>query len=314
MVREQTIGGARMTDGAEQFAQAAGVLPAEVGRCALALPEEVRRCAEEIRLRLGRPPTVTLPEGERPIPGAPTVTERALQELLERAGRWSLHTVLEQVRRGYLTLEGGHRLGLCGTAVTQEDRIIALRELTSADLRIARHVRGGAAEIIDSLYHEGRLQSTLIAAPPGAGKTTLLRDLICTVSDGGAGRAPLRVAVADERGELAGAFGRQPLGAHTDVLTGCPKATAVLMLLRAMSPQVVAVDEITVPEDVRAMEQAMGCGAVLLATAHGGGAEDLYRRPLYREMMTRGIFRRVVTIRMEGGRRLLSVSKAGEGT
>lgn len=300
-----------MTDAAERFAQAAGVLPGALGRCALALPEQVRSRAEEIRLRLGRPPSVTLPEGERPIPGAPPVTGQVLQELLERASRWSLHTVLEQLRRGYLTLEGGHRLGLCGTAVTQGDRVVALRELTSADLRIARHVRGGAREIIETLYRDGRLQSTLIVAPPGAGKTTLLRDLICTVSDGSEGHGSLRVAVADERGELAGAFGRLALGAHTDVLTGCPKATAILMLLRAMSPQVVAVDEITVPEDVRAMEQAMGCGAVLLATAHGNGTEDLRRRPLYREMMARGIFRNVVTIRVEDGLRRLCVSDAG---
>ena len=182
--------------------------------------------------------------------------------------------------------------------------VIALRDVTSANLRIAREIRGDARKLAGELYRDGTIDNALILGPPGSGKTTLLRDLIRALSDGEGERSGLRVAVADERSELAGSFGHLALGARTDVLSGCPKALAIPMLLRAMSPQVVAVDEITVPADISAMEQAVGCGAALLATAHGSGTEDLGRRPLYRRMMERGIFRIVITIRVADGRRV----------
>ena len=303
-----------MEDHSKAFDQAAEILPQEVRRCVLALPEQVKDRAEEIRLRLGRRPTVLLPDGELSVPDAEPVTRQTLQLLVERASRWSLHTVLDQIRRGYLTLEGGHRLGLCGTTVMEQGRIMALRDVTSADLRIARFLHGDAHRLAEALFADGALQNTLILAPPGAGKTTLLRDLIRAVSDGDAGRAGLRVAVADERGELAGGSGQPELGARTDVLSGCPKAVAIPMLLRAMSPQVIAVDEITAPEDIQAMEQTVGCGVALLATAHGSSAEDMLHRPLYRRLMGKKIFRRILTIRIWNGKRITGMIPADEIT
>ena len=120
---------------------------------------------------------------------------------------------------------------------------------------------------------------------------------------------PHRVGVADERGELGAGELRYDLGPRTDVLENCPKAQGLMMLLRGMAPQVLAVDEITAPEDVRAMEAAAGCGAVLLATAHGGSLEELSQRPVYRELLERKIFRRFVMISMEGGERRYQVAE-----
>ena len=185
------------------YRQAAGVLPLRLRQGALALSLEEQAKVEELRLRAGRPMSAVLPEGERTIPGAPVGT-RELEQLLEIASRASLHAVLDQVRRGYLTVEGGHRLGLCGTAGMREGELHSLRQLSSANLRIARQVRGAAEGILDRLCPDGRLESTLILAPPGLGKTTLLRDLIRLVSDG-AGCRPLRVSLADERGDLCAA-------------------------------------------------------------------------------------------------------------
>ena len=297
---------ARQASRQRAYEQAAQVLPLGLRRAALSLPPEEQGRAEEFRLRQGQPLTAVFPEGERPL-SRERVSGRELEQLLELASRASVHTVLDQLRRGYLTVEGGHRVGLCGTAVFREGALVNLRNLSSAAVRIARQCAGAAEPVWDRLAGpEGALESALIVAPPGAGKTTLLRDLIRMASDGARG-TPQRVGLADERGEVAALWGGAPqldVGRRTDVVEGCPKAQALMMLLRAMNPQLLAADEITAPEDLRALEAAAGCGVSLLATAHGRDRADLSRRPLYRELMAAGIFRRLVYIRLQdGGRR-----------
>jgi len=294
----------------KSYRQAVRILPEPLRSAALAIGERDMARVEELRLRIGRVPALVLPEGEMDIVKTAQVTGEDLARLVEIASRWSLHTVLEQLRRGFLTVEGGHRLGLCGTAVIDGDRIQTLRDISSANLRVARQLRGLARPVAGQLWRGGQMQNTLVLAPPGAGKTTLLRDLIRCISDGEAG-PPRRVAVADERGELAAVWCGQPqmeLGGCTDVLDGCPKAQAITLLLRGMNPQVIAVDEITAEEDIRAMEQAVGCGVSLLATAHGTDAEDLRSRPLYRQLLEKNIFRNLITIRTEGEKRTYHVT------
>ena len=286
-----------------EFEQAAAVLPPELRQQALALPAQERERAEELRLRCGWPMAAVFPEGEVPL-GGRKVVPQDLELLIEIASRASVHAVLTQLREGYLTIEGGHRLGLCGTAVLENGQMRNLRALSSVSIRIARQRPGAALPLLSGLMEGGRLCSTLIAAPPGMGKTTLLRDLVRCISDG-EGTPPLRVGLADERGEVAALYGGVPqlcVGRRTDVIEGCPKAQGAMLLLRAMNPQVLAMDEITAPEDVGALLTAAGCGAVLLATAHGEG-DELTRRPLYRTMLEERIFQRVVSIqRTEQGR------------
>ena len=291
------------------YRQAVSVLPEPLRSRALEVDRSHMSRTEEIRLRVGRSASLVLPEGELVIPGTGAVEPEELKHLVEIASRWSVHTVLEQLCRGYLTIEGGHRLGLCGTVVMEGERIHALRDISAVNLRVARQLPGVAKGVVGQLVGNKRLQNTLILGPPGAGKTTFLRDLIRCFSAGD-GVSPLRVAVADERGELAAMWGGRPqmeLGERTDVLDGCPKAMAIPLLLRGMGPQVIAVDEITAPEDIVAMEQAVGCGVALLATAHGADEEDLRRRPLYRLMLEKGIFQKLVTIRVEKGLRNIRV-------
>ena len=294
----------------KSYQEIASVLPLHMRGAVSALPESVQGRVEELRLRLGQGITAVCSDGELDL-GGPAVQRRDLEQLVELASRTSLHTVLPQICRGYLTVAGGHRIGLTGTAVMSGGEITGLRAFSGADLRIARQVRGAADPVLDRLCKGGNPVNTLILAPPGLGKTTLLRDLIRKVSEGEGCRS-MRVSLADERGEVAACFEGRPqldVGKRTDVLEGCPKAEGLILLLRAMNPQVLAADEITAPEDVRAFELAAGCGTVLFATAHGSCREDLRRRPLYRQMLESGIFRRLVLVHRVGGVRTYTVEE-----
>lgn len=287
-----------------RYAQAIRILPPRLRECAAGLSEEKQIQAEEIRLRVGYPMAVVLPEGERLL-SEKSVQQSDLERLVELASGASVHTVLEQLRQGYLTIEGGHRVGLCGSVVLQDGSVHRLTNFSSANIRIARQMTGVAHFVLDRLWDGGTLSSTLILAPPGMGKTTLLRDLIRVISEGDGGLS-LRVAVVDERGELAASRCGIPqlnMGRQTDVLDGCPKAQGLMMLLRSMNPQVLAMDEITSPEDIRAMQTAVGCGVILLATAHGTGLEDLNLRTLYQPLLKDRLFQRLVLIRWENGER-----------
>lgn len=278
-----------------------------------ALSQETQGSIEEIRLRLGRPLSVTLPNGEFPLDGR-TVDGETLSLVLERASRCSVHTVLEQIRNGYVTVQGGHRLGLCGTGVVENGSLVNLRAISSISLRQAREVKGIGEEVLPALFEGKRLQNTLILAPPGQGKTTLLRDLIRAVSYG-EGCVPLRVGLADERGEVAAMWEGRPMldvGVRTDVMDGCPKSVGMMTLLRGMNPQVLAVDEITQEEDGEALLQAVGCGVSLLATVHGGTVADLQRRKVFRQLVQEGVFERFILIRGVGKAREYRVVKGEE--
>ena len=287
-----------------RYQDAAAVLPVRLRKLALALPEEQQAEAEEFRLRAGRPMTVLLPGGEVPLDAF--VEPEELETLCDLATEFSRYAAAETLREGYLSVRGGFRVGLCGTAVMKDGANTNLKNFSSAVVRIAREKKGIADELALKLFPDGEFASTLILSPPGGGKTTLLRDLVRRLSEGVEGFGPRRVSLIDERGEVAVMYRGEPqmdVGPHTDVLDACPKALGIPIVLRAMNPQIIAVDEITVREDLKAAAMAAGCGVRLLATIHAAGVEELAQKPLYRQLLEDRVFRLAVRIvRTEAGR------------
>ena len=282
-----------------RYEQAAALLPLRWQQQARQLPPRQMARAEELRLRAGGPMTVLLPEGERSLGAA--VTPEDLETLCDLATDYSRYAAEETLREGYLSVRGGFRVGLCGTAVMKDGESTALRDLSSAAVRIAREQRGIGEAVAPRLFRDGRYQNTLLLSPPGGGKTTLLRDLVRCLSSGGTGRPGLRVSLIDERGEVAvmvQGMAQMEIGCHTDVMDGCPKAVAIPMLLRSANPQIIAVDEITQAEDLLAMEEAAHCGVRFVATIHADSDADLQRRPLLRKLQRTQIFEKAICIQM----------------
>ena len=284
-----------------RYEQSCEFLPHRLKSLALSLPDKQKERVEELRLRVMHPLTVLTLEGElnaAPDGRASLVTAEDLEQMLGAVTEYSRYACIETLRQGFLPLRGGFRLGVCGSAVVRDGEVSNLKDISSLALRIVCEHIGLGSDIAPQLFSaDGRFLSTLILSSPGSGKTTLLRDLIRVLSLGDSEHRALRVAVIDERCELAVCCkgrAQMELGNHTDVLSLCPKAVGIPMVLRGMNPQWLAVDEITQPEDLAAIRQAGGCGVRLLATIHAGSVEELENRPLCRELFSLGIFRQVL--------------------
>mgnify|MGYP001036467025 CR=1 FL=1 len=290
---------------AARYEDACALLPGRLRAAAMTVERSRKAETEEIRLRIGRPVALTLPAMELSLPQT-RVIRGDLEQVLDRATEYSRYVAAETLRHGYVTAEGGFRIGVCGTALPCGERNEGIRDVSSLAIRIPRVREDAARPVLPELLEEGRPLSALVLSPPGGGKTTLLRDLVRLLSQGTELAPPCRVALVDERGELAAVHRGRPqleVGCRTDVLDGCPKALAVPMLLRAMSPQVIALDEVAMPEDVAAVCTAANCGVTLLATVHAASLQDLRGRQVGRALLECGVFRRAVVIEGLGAAR-----------
>jgi len=287
-----------MTQQIKRFESAVSLLPPSLRQAYAGLRPDQKAQAEEIRLRVGTPPALTLGGREITVGDSP-VEPAAIAQLLERATHSSLHAVAQELKEGFITVGEGHRLGIAGTAVVKGGEVTTMRTVSSAALRIAREHTGCAQETVQQIWTPGDpFPSTLLVSPPGIGKTTFLRDMIRSVSTGG-----LRVGVVDERRELAALQAGVPrfdLGPRADVIEGAPKAEMAMLLVRTMAPDVLAMDEITAPRDVDALEQVVNCGVSVIATVHGADLEDVLNRPALRGLLDRGHFTYAVFLRRRG--------------
>ena len=215
---------------------------------------------------------------------------------MEYVSNYSMYAYESQLRQGYITIRGGHRVGIAGKVVLENGRVKTITEIGMINIRFAREYIGCSKKIMPYVTECGNLLSTLIISPPGGGKTTLLRDMIREMASEKEGKT---VGVVDERSEIAACYLGVPqndLGVTTDVLDGCPKAEGMLMLLRSMAPDVIAVDEIGTKEDMQAICQVANCGCKILATIHGTSIEEIRDKPFLKEIIGLNIFQRFLVL------------------
>lgn len=271
---------------------------------------------QEIRLRACRPIILLLNQREFFLDKTGAITkcpeqayilqDRELQAILNHICKYSVYAYADEMKQGYITIAGGHRIGIAGQVVLErEHEIRSMKYIGSLNIRISHEIMGAADSILPYLYVKGEVQNVLLISPPGCGKTTLLRDLIRQVSDGsrfGAGRT---VGVVDERSEIAASYmgkAQNDVGIRTDVLDACPKAEGMLLLIRAMAPRILAVDELGTKEDVQALNQAALSGIGIMATIHGEGIEDIKHKVFLQELLKKRIFKRYIVLGKENGR------------
>ncbi len=232
------------------------------------------------------------------------VSRNEMRETMEYIGNYSLYAFEDEIRQGFITIQGGHRVGIAGKAVMEADRVKNIKHISFINIRLSHQVKGCANKVIPYITVEDHVYHTLIISPPRCGKTTLLRDIIRQLSDGNSARSGMTVGVVDERSEIGACYMGVPqndLGIRTDILDCCPKADGMLMLIRSMSPEVIAVDEIGQREDLNAIEYVINCGCRLVATVHGSCIDDIKLKPVLGRMVKEKLFERYIILNNRAG-------------
>lgn len=259
---------------------------------------------EEIRLRIGKPIIIKNKNTEwsitndnltKNISSGYIVTKKNLYETFELITNYSAYAFENEIKNGFITIAGGHRIGLAGKIVREAGKIKTISNISSLNFRIAHEIKNSAQPIIK--YVSNPLANTIIISPPGCGKTTLLRDIIRILSE------HYTISVIDERSEIGSCYlgtAQNDLGLHTDILDSCPKTEGMLMALRAMSPQIIAVDEIGTLDDANAIENITNSGVKIICTLHGKNLADIKNREFIKSMVNEKIFERYIFLQEIG--------------
>lgn len=301
-----------------RLAQAAGCLSPPLYRAAEPYFSNLENKAQELRLRLGRPLSIVCPKHtyfitrhgsltDLPCGDLIKVSREEIQETFERLCDYSVYAHRREIVNGFVTLRGGHRAGICGTAVTDKDGMVNVRDISSINLRIAREHKGCADAVFKAVKND--FGGVLLCGAPCSGKTTLLRDLARKISLS----ERQNVSLIDERGELAATTAGEAQNdvGLCDVFDGYPKAQAMEQALRTMSPQVIVCDEIGSREDVRTVRQALNSGVRIIAAAHARTKQELFARQGLRELLSTGAFSTVIFL--QGRERAGEISEIFRG-
>jgi stage III sporulation protein AA len=237
--------------------------------------------------------------------------EEDMREMITFLSKYSLYAFEEDIKSGFITLEGGHRVGIAGQVRMEDKRVADIRYISFLNIRIAKQRKNCSKEIIPYMIAYRNIYNTLIVSPPGIGKTTYLRDCIRILSNGTAYLKGQKVCVIDERSEIAACHLGVPqndVGIRTDVLDRCSKAQGMLLMLRSMSPQIIAVDELGSKEDYLAVEQALNCGSRILGTVHAGNIQELEEKEIIGNWVRERIFGRYIILKkMDNGNRKFEI-------
>lgn len=292
-----------------KYDQAVGALSERLRSRLLAIPHEIKYTVREIRLRSGRPLSISTGQKDyyileaggtalSPRAGVYTVTPQDVSDSFRVLCGYSIHSCQNEIRGGYITVEGGHRAGICGSAIVEDGQVSGLREISSINLRVARQIYGAATDLIDRTYPDG-VCGTLIVGSPASGKTTVLKDLIRQLASGADGSCR-KIAVIDERGEIAAMHKGRPqndLGVSADIFDGYPKGEGMNIAIRSMAPEIIVCDEIGSQEDAEAILNSLNAGVKVIATAHAASMRELSSRRHIMELIETGAFPKIVLLK-----------------
>ncbi len=228
-------------------------------------------------------------------------SKEELSEIVTLLCENSVYSNQEHIKKGFIPLRGGHRAGITGRCIEENGKIKYITDFSAVNIRIAREIKGAADSVMPHIYNGKRVLNTLIVSPPGCGKTTMLRDIARKL---GSPFFMKKVAIADERGEIAACFegiAENDIGSLSFVMDNCPKAEGIVSLIRAMNPDIVITDEIGTKEDVYAVMQALNSGVSVIASAHGFSVSDVKRKSGIKELLSEGAFEKVIILSRKKG-------------
>ena len=272
------------------------------------LPQSIRKILQElnqfdklqeIRMKVNKPLIFQIGQSEKVVDY--NVTAEDLKIVVQRISNYSIYAFEEELKQGYLTIKGGHRIGICGSCVIEENKVKTIKSISSLNIRICREVIGTSNKVIPFITEGNKIKNTIIISPPKCGKTTLIRDLTRTFSDGMPARGlnGRKVCVIDERSEIGACYEGIPqmdLGIRTDILDNCPKSQGIMMAIRSMAPDLIICDEIGTYADMESILMALNSGVNLITTIHGYGIEDLYSRSVFEEILENRVFSKAVIL------------------
>lgn len=235
------------------------------------------------------------------------VTKEDIEQTFQIICKYSIHSFMDDIKKGFITLRGGHRVGLVGKAIVEDGQVKNMKHISSLNIRVSREIIGCSNNILSHIVRgDNQVNNTLIISPPQCGKTTLIRDIVRNLSNGNRdyGFKGIKVALIDERNEISGSYLGVPqmdVGIRTDIIETCPKDLGIMMLLRSMSPNLIVTDEIGNIDEIKALYTALNGGVNLITTVHGDSIEDIKSRKELSNLLDKDLFKKVIILSAKKG-------------
>lgn len=273
---------------------------------------------EEIRLRINKPLIINGNQTDyfynenkkkldRNMDKAYIVTKEDVDQTFQILCKYSIHSFMDDIKKGFVTLRGGHRVGIVGKAIVENGSVENIKHVSSLNIRVSREVKNCSDKVMSHIIKSStKINNTIIISPPQCGKTTLLRDVVRNLSNGNEkfNFKGINVALIDERNEIAGSYLGIPqmdVGIRTDIIETCPKDVGIMMVLRSMSPNVIVTDEIGTEKDIKALYTALNGGVGLITTVHGDSIEDIRNRKELNCLLDEELFKKVILLSAKRG-------------